>query len=99
MSLQKNTAYIPRKVFPEAQDIPSWIRRSTEGQVWADVMGWHTWHDDSTGSPGKGKENHVKHHKQSKVWGALRVFPGGDQVDGLPPAPSHKHILESPQAI
>ena len=23
--------------------------------------------------------------------GALRVFPGGDQVDGLPPAPSNAH--------
>ena len=23
------------------------------------------------------------------LWGALRVFPGGDQVDGLPPAPSN----------
>ena len=22
-------------------------------------------------------------------WGDLRVFPGGDQVDGLPPAPSN----------
>ena len=33
-------------------------------------------------------------------WGALRVFPGGNQVDGLPPAPSnsqssHCFLLEA----
>ena len=26
--------------------------------------------------------------RQCDIWWALRVFPGGNQVDGLPPAPS-----------
>ena len=33
------------------------IRRSTGGQIRADVVGWYTWHDGSTGNPGKGRES------------------------------------------
>ena len=89
MALQWDTAQIPRKVFPEAQDIP----RHGSGDLLKNrfgLMSWEDthWHKDSTGSLGKaGKLEDVSQAIQ--VWGALRVFPGGDQVDGLPPAPSN----------
>ena len=38
------------------------------------------------------------YHKHFQVWGALRVFPGGDQVDGLPPAPSYRRWVVLPAA-
>ena len=76
MPLQSDTPYVPRKVFPEAQDIPRHGSGDLlEDRFGFDVMRWHILAQRQHRKLREGMESQRMYHKESKVWELCEFFP------------------------